>query len=120
MRRMNDLVPYDVARFDEGYYKRGDRGGFKNYDYDSPVQRDQLAIKWQCGQFIPHRNVLFIGCACGFEVAHWRERGIAAWGVDVSEWAIRNSYPDVKEYCLLFDGKQLDWANDSFDLVCAF
>ena len=44
-------------------------------------------------------SVLDAGCAMGFLVEKLRERGIEAWGVDISEYAIGEVAPSVREYC---------------------
>jgi SAM-dependent methyltransferase len=44
-------------------------------------------------------SVLDAGCAMGFLVEKLRERGIEAWGVDISEYAIGEVAPSIKEYC---------------------
>jgi SAM-dependent methyltransferase len=44
-------------------------------------------------------TVLDAGCAMGFLVEALRERGVEAWGVDVSEHAISQVHESVAEYC---------------------
>jgi SAM-dependent methyltransferase len=44
-------------------------------------------------------SVLDAGCAMGFLVEKLRERGVEAWGVDISEYAIGEVASKVKEYC---------------------
>lgn len=44
-------------------------------------------------------TVLDAGCAMGFLVESLRQRGVEAFGMDVSEYAIQNVHPDIKPYC---------------------
>lgn len=44
-------------------------------------------------------SVLDAGCAKGFLVEALRDRGVEAWGVDVSEHAIAEVHESVREYC---------------------
>jgi len=44
-------------------------------------------------------TVLDAGCAMGFLVESLRRRGVAAWGLDISEYAIQKVHADVKPYC---------------------
>lgn len=44
-------------------------------------------------------TVLDAGCAMGFLVEALRERGVEAWGIDVSEYAISQVHESVREYC---------------------
>lgn len=46
-------------------------------------------------------SVLDAGCAMGFLVEALRERGVEAWGVDVSEYAISQVHESVRDYCRL-------------------
>lgn len=112
---------YSPAYYDEAYYGKGARGGFPSYDFYDPKQKEQLDLKWQfCGE-VPHSSALFIGCARGFEVAHWIERGKKAEGVDVSRWAIDNQIPEAKGACLWYGGRFLPgWSENSVDLVASF
>lgn len=48
---------------------------------------------------IDPRTVLDAGCAKGFLVELLRERGVEAWGFDISEHAISEVAPEVKPYC---------------------
>ena len=47
------------------------------------------------------RTALDAGCAMGFLVEALRERGVEAYGVDISEYAISQVHPSVKPYCRL-------------------
>lgn len=118
---MIEQIPYGPEKFDEGYYQRGERGGFKNYEYDTPEQQQQLKIKWEVCQSIPHQTALFIGCARGFEIVAWQFGGKWAKGVDVSDWAIAHCHMLAQGHVSLFDGHTLRGMDDnSFDLVAAF
>jgi len=46
----------------------------------------------------PH-SVLDAGCAMGFLVEALRQRGVEAWGIDISDYAIQNVLPDYQPYC---------------------
>jgi len=45
------------------------------------------------------RRVLDVGCAKGFLVECLRDRGVDAYGFDVSEFAINEVRPDMQRYC---------------------
>jgi hypothetical protein len=47
------------------------------------------------------RTALDASCAMGFLVEALRERGVEAYGVDISEYAISQVHPSVKPYCRL-------------------
>jgi SAM-dependent methyltransferase len=44
-------------------------------------------------------SVLDAGCAMGFLVEALRARGVEAWGIDISEYAISQVDESVREYC---------------------
>lgn len=48
---------------------------------------------------IQPRTVLDAGCALGFLVETLRQRGVEAFGRDISEHAIQHIHPDIQPYC---------------------
>ncbi len=48
---------------------------------------------------IKPRRVLDVGCAKGFLVEALRDRGVEAFGIDLSEYAIGEVRPDIQSYC---------------------
>ncbi len=70
-----------------------------------PYQRDEAWFQFfghvadRIVQDIQPRTVLDAGCAMGFLVECLRERGVDAYGIDVSEYAIQQVHPDVRPYC---------------------
>lgn len=62
-------------------------------------------------------TVLDAGCAMGFLVEMLRKRGVEAWGVDVSEYAISQVDESVREYCRV--GSIVEPPSQRYDLtVC--
>ena len=108
--------------FDKDYYKAGARGGFKDYEYGHPDQQVQLQIKWDLIQntYGNVGSILFIGCAQGFEIKYFRERGVRAFGVDVSEWAIENCEPEVRDFVAPYDGFNFPYQKQEFEVVAHF
>lgn len=45
------------------------------------------------------KRVLDVGCALGFLVESFWDRGVEAWGMDVSSYAIENVRRDMRPYC---------------------
>jgi len=50
---------------------------------------------------IKPRRVLDVGCAKGFLVEALRDRGVEAFGIDISEYAIGEVREDIRPYCRL-------------------
>jgi hypothetical protein len=61
------------------------------------------------------RTVLEVGCAIGLLVEALRERGVEAYGLDPSEYAIGQLPDDIKPYCWI--GSVLDPPQRQYDLV---
>ena len=86
-----------------------------------PYERSEHWLKFFGGiadkivRGINPRTVLDAGCAMGFLVEALREQGVEAFGVDISEYAIRNVRNDLKAYCWL--GSILDPLPQHYDLI---
>ena len=90
-------LPADPQKiFDAHYYA---------HDCGRPYQRDAvwLAVFQRWADEIVQRmrptSALDAGCAYGFLVEMLRARGVAAWGIDISEYAIEQVHASVKAYC---------------------
>jgi SAM-dependent methyltransferase len=76
-----------------------------SHDCGRPYQRDDGWLNFfdQIAKRIIEQSepktVLDAGCAWGFLVEAFRNRGVEAYGVDISEYAIQNVHPDIKPYC---------------------
>ncbi len=60
-------------------------------------------------------TVLDVGCAMGFLVEALRERGVEAYGIDVSEYAISQVHESVRPFCRV--GSMADPIDGHYDLV---
>jgi SAM-dependent methyltransferase len=61
------------------------------------------------------RKVLDVGCAMGMLVEAFRDRGVEAYGLDLSEYAIGQVREDVRPYCRV--ASLLDPIPDRYDLL---
>jgi SAM-dependent methyltransferase len=110
----------EVARrfgkeFFDGNRKHGYGGFFYNERFWTPVVpafRDYYALD-------ASTRLLDIGCAKGFMLYDFIRLipGMSAQGIDVSEYAINNALPDVKNMIQVSDARELPFANNSYDLV---
>lgn len=78
--------------FDKDYYDGGK--GYCTYN-DDP--RFQAYADYIVERFAPS-SVLDFGCAKGFLVKALRDRGVTAYGYDISDWAINNGHESVKPF----------------------
>ena len=64
---------------------------------------------------IQPRTVLDAGCAMGFLVEALRDRGVEAYGVDISDYAIGKVRSDIKPYCR--QGSVTEPLTQRYDLI---
>jgi len=92
-----------------------------NHGCGRPYERSQewlqlfARIADHIQQKIQPRTAIDIGCAFGFLVEALRERGIEAYGIDISEFAISKVHEDVRPFCWV--GSATDPLPQSYDLI---
>ena len=60
-------------------------------------------------------TVLDAGCAMGFLVEGLRKRGVEAWGVDISDYAISQAHESIRDYCRV--GSLTEPLGQRYDLI---
>ncbi len=84
-----------ASMFNQLYYREG---------CGRPYQRDEVWLNFFDGiaekivREINPRTVLDVGCAMGFLVEGLRKRGVEAYGVDISEYAISQVHESIRPY----------------------
>lgn len=86
-----------AADYDEEYYKSC--CGCDDYVNSEPMKRMFRTVAKMLRDSLQVNTVLDAGCACGHLVAAFREIGVEAWGVDISEYAISQVTEECKPYC---------------------
>jgi len=68
---------------------------------------------------LENKSVLDVGCAKGFMLYDIKRYSPSTEirGIDVSEYAINNAIPEIKENLMVADAKSLPFEDSSFDLV---
>ena len=109
-RRLNAISvsePYDRTYFAEGCGR--------------PYQRDEYWLSWfgriadRIVREIGPASVLDAGCAMGMLVEALRDRGVEAFGLDVSDFALSQVRDDIKPYC--WRGSITDPLPRRYDLI---
>jgi hypothetical protein len=86
-----------------------------------PYQRDEQwlgffgAIAGRIVSDIAPTSVLDAGCAWGFLVEALRQRGVEAFGVDISAYAIQNVHASIQPYC--WQGSIAEPFPQKYDLI---
>src|SRR5581483_11386497 len=90
--RRPEACPYDAA-----YYRN-----YHTCDGPKPYERTRMwldffgAVADTIVRTIHPRRVFDAGCAIGMLVESLRDRGVDAWGADISEYAISKARPDLR------------------------
>ena len=103
----------DGPNFFDAYYFA--HGCGRAYQRDSTWLRAFAAIADRIVSDLNPRTVLDAGCAMGFLVEGLRQRGVEAYGVDISEYAIQNVHPEIRPYCRV--GSVAEPFPQSYDLI---
>jgi len=102
----------DARWFDENYFQRGCG---RPYERSLEWLQSFARMAERIVRDIEPHTVLDAGCAMGFLVEALRERGVEAFGLDISEYAIKHVRDDLVPYCRL--GSVSDPLPQRYDLV---
>ena len=95
---------HDIKKvFDEKYFEDGVRHRVSAYENYRWMPERSIREASSIINNISFTTVLDFGCAKGFMVHALRLLGKEAHGVDVSEYAVANCHPKVKEYLSVVD-----------------
>lgn len=72
---------------------------------------------WYITRFLKPDSLLDVGCGTGLIVSKLREKGVEAYGVDISKAAISRVPPKFRRYCSVGDIRNLKFKSKSFDVV---
>lgn len=92
--------------------------GYHGYKYDGRYAKAVAQIVDHY-KLAPGMSILEIGCAKGFVLLEFLKFGIKVFGLDYSEYAIRNSHPSVKKFIVRGDSRIMPFKNKQFDFIIA-
>lgn len=102
-----------AAQLFDGYYFA--HGCGRPYARDAEWQAHFARIADAIVREFRPATVLDVGCAIGLLVEALRARGVEAYGVDVSEYAIGQVHPSIRDYCGL--GRATESFGKHYDLI---
>ncbi len=109
---LSDKDMYQNDHYDKNYYDNYDKLPYvKSEHWEKFFGNIAEKIKNE----INPKTVLDAGCAKGFLVEKLRERGIEAFGIDSSEYAISHVDDSIKDYCKV--GSILNPLDRKYDLI---
>jgi glycosyltransferase involved in cell wall biosynthesis len=103
-----------ASAYDKAYFEGGLDSHYASYTRDGVAPGRELART--IFELFQPASALEAGCALGFTVKALRELDVAAFGYDISEWAVREAN---SPFILRFDISQ-ETISEKFDLVFAF
>jgi ubiquinone/menaquinone biosynthesis C-methylase UbiE len=109
--------------YDEEYFTKGTKsnygGRFAPYIFEVyyPLAKE-FSLRFV--EVFEPKKAMVLGCARGYLVRALRERNVEAYGIDISEWAIKNADEKIKDYVYLGNINDMGrWKNGEFDLIIA-
>jgi SAM-dependent methyltransferase len=107
--------------YDRTYYDGHGKSNYNPYDIDSsPFAFQADVIEKLLAHYGLDGPVLDVGCAKGYLVYVLRLRGVEAYGLDWSQYALDHAYPDARPYLQRADATRLPFAGRRFALVTSF
>jgi SAM-dependent methyltransferase len=108
----------DRSFYDEAYFDGEGKSNYREYTFNSsPFEQHADAIAEHMSKNKLTGAVLDVGCAKGYLVSVLRSRGIRAFGVDWSAYALKKARPDVRRYLFFASAVQLPFIDDAFALT---
>jgi SAM-dependent methyltransferase len=110
----------DIARlFDKEFFDGDRKYGYGGFKYFSKYWKPVIPTFKEHFKLDKHSSVLDVGCAKGFmlfDIARLIP-GITVKGIDISEYAIKNAIPEMKNDLSVANAKSLPFEDNSFDIV---
>jgi SAM-dependent methyltransferase len=107
--------------YDRDYFDGPGKSNYDHYSIDSsPFASQADAIVDLMAYHELAGPVLDIGCAKGYLVYVLRQRGIEAYGVDWSQYALDNAYPDARPYLEHASAIELPFPDRHFAVATTF
>jgi ubiquinone/menaquinone biosynthesis C-methylase UbiE len=121
-QRMIGKTSYDkeVARkFGMEFFDGDRRFGYGGYRYDKKYWGSVVPDICKHYSLGPDSKVLDVGCAKGFMLWDFLrlDPTLSVKGIDISEYAVSNGHPSVKEHLLVGDAREIPFPDNEFDLV---
>tara|TARA_E500000178_G_C17037337_1_gene764215 strand:- start:5523 stop:6203 length:681 start_codon:yes stop_codon:yes gene_type:complete len=115
-------LPYDNGNFNSEYYNCFLTCGNGEYSEDNKMVWNEQNKKYGIiDSFkINYNKILFVGCALGLELLKFNSEGKDSYGIEISEYAVNNCDKKIKDKVKLYDGINIPYPNNTFDLVSSW
>ncbi|MCF7889143.1 MAG: class I SAM-dependent methyltransferase [Victivallales bacterium] len=107
-----------LSKFGKEYYDEPSMPGYRGYEYNGNwrnIARDIVNYY----KLLNNAKILDVGCAKGFLLYDFYKINptFELYGVDISEYAIKNAMPEIKNNLTVTSCTNLPYDNSKFDLV---
>lgn len=111
-----------AKQYDYDYWDGDRRICYGGYNYIEGRWEQVARAISQHYQLPPNPKILDIGCGKGYFLFDFLKVRPDAdlYGIDLSEYAINNSKPEIRDRLLIGNANSLPWEDNSFDLVTSF
>ncbi len=121
-KRLNEKTEQDrlIARkFDKEFFDGTRSQGYGGYYYNPRFWSPVVPTFKEYWQLHSKSTFLDVGCGKGFMIYDIQRliSGIDVKGIDISEYAIQNCIPEMRENVAVADAKKLPFEDNSFDVV---
>ena len=121
-KRVSQKTKEDIAiarKFCKDFFDGDRKHGYGGFDYDPKFWQPVIPIFQNYWNLKKENSVLDVGCGKGFMLFDLYKMiaGIRLAGVDISEYAINNSVPEIKGFLKIANAKKLPFPSNSFDVV---
>lgn len=107
-----------AKQFGRNYWDGERHHGYGGYHYDGRWRSVADAMAAHYGIKSGDR-ILDVGCGKGYLLYEFTQSvpGVEITGIDISEYAVENAKPEVREYLQVGDARVLPWEDGAFDFV---
>jgi SAM-dependent methyltransferase len=114
-----DEVQSVARRFGEDFFDGDRRYGYGGFSYNSKYWSPVIPDFQKHFGPLTGKSLLDVGCAKGFMLYDLLKLvpGIDVAGIDISDYAIENSLPEVKQFLSVANATDLPFKDQSFDIV---
>jgi len=121
-KRLEEKTDEDrkIARnFSKEFFDGNRSQGYGGYYYNPRFWTPVIPTFQDYWKLVSSHKILDVGCGKGFMLYDLKRLipGINVRGVDISEYAIANSLPNIKDHVSVANAKNLPFENNTFDVV---
>ena len=118
--QLYEWIASHQAKYSEGYFERGEGSGYVNYSWKPELITPYLKGIINTSCIDKGARVLDFGCAKGYYVKVLQHMGYDSTGIDISEYALSQSPPDIRGRLFLLQEHPLElFESKHFELTIA-